>query len=761
MRNFFGAALLSLFFSSALYAGQADIPVNVKAETLRYFEDTGQVEALGSVEVKFKEVTIYADRLQMDSATNIATAEGNVRLVADDYRGRSSRLVYDANLGTSQFTDFKTKLLPGNLRGPLYVDARRLTDEKNVMRGGPGDLTTCDREPPHFFMVASRVQYFPKDHIDGWNAVLYMGEIPVLWLPYFWYDLKGEQKRNWIFGHNEVEGDFIKSFWGYPGGLLLLDYMEKKGIGYGTETAYGLAALGLGRLYLYHVDEKDTGKSDWAARIEHEKKINPWTTLKLNQRYTDIYLVPGGRVDQTALGLNLNYADAARWNLRFDTLDDRVGQNARYALQFDQSLSREALSYFYNYDFAKSDPRWIRKSQRLSLRRPLSDRVSFSTLTNYYHSVAREGDSGEEKVEPQIELLGTEPGYSWRYTQNWFLDLRRDLYPDTQRYEFLERQPEIEVRPNALDLKYLTLQPTFGYGYYREVKNVPELPKKRDFGTQRYRTTMDLNRSIPLAKGTTMALGAGIDQFLYGPGDQMYAYRERASLNSDNGSFFRNDINYKKGITDGNTPFFFDKLGTSYHDITERMTFYHQSKFSWSFEGGRNWQTAKWFDVMTNLMFSPDTRARLNLNTGWDIENRRYKDLVGSLHLAPYTFFNLDLSAVQDMNGVGLRSANALYDIYFLEKAPNQWHFRLGQVFDPQTGEFKVRDIMVVKDLHCWEMRYQYSDYRKEFSLVFSLKAMPEEPLGFATGRGFYFQGFDELEKETKGMKMEGEVKRY
>lgn len=744
--------LLLLAFSRAVLAGEADIPVDIKADTLRYIEETGQVEALGSAEAKFKAVTIKADRLLMDSASNVATAEGNVRIIARDYTGRAGQLTYDANTGRSNFTDFRSRVQPSTLHGPLLIEARQLGEENDVMRGGPGAMTTCDEEPPHYYVVASRVQYFPDDHIDGWNAVLFVGELPVMYLPYFYYDLKGGLKRNWTFGHNDVEGDFVKSFWGYPGGTLLLDYMSKKGWGYGTDTAYGLGALGAGTLYLYHLDEKDTATSDWVTKIDHEKKLNQWTTLKLDQRYTSIYQVPGGRLDQTALGLNLKYDNVAHWNLQTNSLEDRIAQAGKYAVQFDQSQSGEALNYYNNYDYAMGDPRWLTDSQRLSLRLPLSSRTSFSTTTNYYHSVAQAGDSGQEKVEPQIELTGAEPNYTWRYSQNWFIDLRQDLYPGTQHYEHLEKQPEISVSPKALDLKIFTLQPTFGYGYYREVKNVPELGTNRDFSTQRYQTTLNATKNLRLGAGTTLDLGAGIDQYLYGPGDELFAYRERANLNSDNGSFFRNTVNYKKGITSGNTPFFFDKLNTSYHDITENMTFYHQSQFSWSFTGGRNWQTAKWFDVMTHLMIAPDSRLRLNVDTGWDMENTIYKDLVTTLHLAPWSYFGCDLSTDQDMNGAGLRSGNVLYDLYFLEKEPNQWHFRVGQVFDPQTKDFKVRDIMVVKELHCWEMTYTYSDYRKEFSMSFSLKAMPEEPLGYATGRGFYFQGFDELKQGSQGI---------
>ena len=744
--------ILSVSLSSSVFA-QFEIPVNVKADKLKYFEDSGLIEASGSVEVKFKEVTIYADKLRMDSATNIATAEGRVRLFAKEYRAAAGYLIYDASREVSTLSDFKTELSPRNIRGNLYLTARSLEDVKEVMRGEKGTVTTCDYSIPHDYLLAEKIEYYPDERIEGRNVTVYVGEAPVLWLPYLYYDLKRARRRNWEFGHNEVEGDYLKTAWNYPGGLFLLDYMEKKGLGYGIDTDYS-SALGLGSLYLYFLDEKDTGIHDRIEKIDHTKQLNPWTTLKLSHSYTATYLVPSGRIDQTNFGLNLNYADKARWNLGLSALDDRMGFYQKYALSFNQSLGKTSTSYSINYDFAKNDPKWMRSSQRFSYQRPLfSDNVIFSTTTNYYHSAAGAGDSGEEKVEPQIEIRGSEKDYSWRYSENWFLDLRQDLSPGVPRYDFLEKQPEIEIYPRSLDLKLFNLQSTFGYGYYREVK-----VKGRDFATQRYRATLNAGKTVPLGLGTALTLGTGIDQFAYAPGDQLYAYRENGGLQTNLWSFFRNDLSYRKGYTDGNSPFFFDKLNTSYHDARERMTFYYLDKLNWSIEGGRNYQTNKWFDVMTALLLVPNQQSRVRVNTGWDIENQRYKDLVTSLRYAPYSFLALDLAAAQDMNEGQLRSGSALYDIYFLEGAPNQMHVRVGQVFDPSTKEFKVRDIMVVKDLHCWEMKYTYSDYRKEFSFSFSLKALPGEPVGFSGGRGFYYDSF---ERELKGLKPEGAVRRY
>ena len=54
-----------------------------------------------------------------------------------------------------------------------------------------------------------------------------------------------------------------------------------------------------------------------------------------------------------------------------------------------------------------------------------------------------------------------------------------------------------------------------------------------------------------------------------------------------------------------------------------------------------------------------------------------------------------------------------------------------------------MRDLMIVKNLHCWEMKYAYSDWLKEWRVTFTLKAFPEVPVGWGAGdRGSFFEGF-------------------
>ena len=86
---------------------------------------------------------------------------------------------------------------------------------------------------------------------------------------------------------------------------------------------------------------------------------------------------------------------------------------------------------------------------------------------------------------------------------------------------------------------------------------------------------------------------------------------------------------------------------------------------------------------------------------------------------------------------------------------PKHWrahtYFRIGHVFDPQTREFKMRDFSIVKDLHCWELRYTYSDFKKESNYLLVLKAFPTQPIGVSGEKGLYFEGVEKAIEQQKG----------
>jgi len=100
----------------------------------------------------------------------------------------------------------------------------------------------------------------------------------------------------------------------------------------------------------------------------------------------------------------------------------------------------------------------------------------------------------------------------------------------------------------------------------------------------------------------------------------------------------------------------------------------------------------------------------ISFKSGFDIENQKYLDLSSNLKLNPIDKFSVDLGIVNDLNFGGVKQGSALFDLETgsTEDWGNHWNFKYGFVYDTVLQDFKVRDIMIKKDLHCWDVTYTY-----------------------------------------------------
>jgi len=577
-------------------------------------------------------------------------------------------------------------------------------------------------------------------------------DVPIFWSPYIIYDLKRKGKRNWSIGHNEVEGDFIKTSWDYPYGQIFLDEMTKKSFGQGL-TYYYKNANYSGDAYLYHIDEADTHLSDYVFKLNHSIGLTPQTKLGLNHISNAIYQVPQGRLNQSTYKLTFDHTSDRSLNSSLDVYDNRQGNQEQVNFQTRYSKNTQNTAYNFNLNQNKTDPRTIRISERLSHTQNIfSDKTKLNFNADYQCYIQNAGEYGNELLTPNFEISHFEDFYNVKYTENWRMDIDRELYANDSSDTYIESQPEITINFNPVDLNLFNLSSSLGYGWFHEVAYVPSIARNRDYSTSRYKTSLNAVKTIPAGPGTTINLNAGLDQFLYEPGDALNSFREGYALVSQGYNFFRNNLNYNRGISDGNSPFFFDKISTRYNNIKDLMVFYYSNNFEWRNECGFNYETRKYFNYDTNLMLNPIDAASLNFRSGFDIENQKYIDLISTAKLSPLQKLTIELSTVNDLNLGGLKQGNCLINLETASEKDwkNHWNFKLGYVYDTTIKDFKPVDLMVIKDLHCWEVKYTYSDYKKEFSFIFTLKAFPYEPFGYSGGRGFYFDSFEKaLQKEV------------
>ncbi len=258
------------------------------ADSLDYHEAAQSIHAQGHVRVWYASITLTAESADADLTTRRLQAEGDVVLVDQGKKIRCARLIYDLETRSAEAEGILFATYPWYYQG-TRVDKQ---GEKNVTITAP-NFTTCNARHPHYHLTASRIDIVLGESLTAYDAVLYIGTTPVFYLPWFWRSLRDSRPPFSIqVGYNEIEGAYVKTRFNYylleeNYGSLLLDLMEKKGLGYGLEQHlhYRFAGEGDGDLSGFYIREKDTEVERSNLKLEHRHEFGPRDLLQVSVDY--------------------------------------------------------------------------------------------------------------------------------------------------------------------------------------------------------------------------------------------------------------------------------------------------------------------------------------------------------------------------------------------------------------------------------------------------------------------------------------------
>lgn len=175
-----------------------DLPVRIEADTIAGTAG-GQARAEGSVELRRGGLTVRADRLSYDSASERARAEGRVVVTqeGDIYSGPSAEV--------------QVETFEGYFDQPRYEFTRRKTggraeridfESRTRLRATAPNYTSCPRDgsaDPDWLLTASdlRVDLEANEAVAR-NARLRFLGVPVLALPVLSFPVTDERKSGWL-----------------------------------------------------------------------------------------------------------------------------------------------------------------------------------------------------------------------------------------------------------------------------------------------------------------------------------------------------------------------------------------------------------------------------------------------------------------------------------------------------------------------------------------------------------------------------------
>ena len=256
--------------------GMKKEPIDCYGDHIEYDELDGTIYAKGKVKVLYRDITLTCDEIRMSTKSEDVEASGHIVLIEKDSTVKGEHIKYNLKqkLGVVDNIEYS--------RTPWFFKGRRIErpDEKNANMEQSIATTCSDHEHPHYKLVSGRIHLLVDEKIECWDTVVYIGEIPIFYFPYYYKDFRnGSSPLSLRPGYSSYEGAFLKMAYNYEltndlSGSLLLDLMSVKGVGYGIKQNYNLPGLnGGGSIYSYYIDEADTGHSRWNMNFEHHSDI--------------------------------------------------------------------------------------------------------------------------------------------------------------------------------------------------------------------------------------------------------------------------------------------------------------------------------------------------------------------------------------------------------------------------------------------------------------------------------------------------------
>ncbi len=173
-------------------AKQASADLKIVAQTQEKHKE--KIFASGNVEVHYKEIKLFADKVEVNTQTKDVSAEGNVSIQTPGEVISAEKIFF--NLESSQG---KLDEVMGMMQPTIFYEAKsvvRKTD--SVYSLEKARLTSCVQPVPRWNFSCAKANFKKNDYVEMWSAVFSIKKIPVFYWPYLRYPLNKERATGFL-----------------------------------------------------------------------------------------------------------------------------------------------------------------------------------------------------------------------------------------------------------------------------------------------------------------------------------------------------------------------------------------------------------------------------------------------------------------------------------------------------------------------------------------------------------------------------------
>jgi len=222
---------------------------------------------------------LEADQARVDYNTGEIIASGRVRIQRDELVWAGENINYNfitRKMAAVQFRAGGTGArYPAAFVGGESVGGDRSND---VYTAQNAFLTTDDVADPAIRLRAGTIRIVPRKYFVARNAVLFVGDVPMFYFPYYTQRLDGKGNHfDFVPGYRSRYGGYLLSSYNWIwsdelDGVLHADYREKRGGAGGVDANLHLGRWGEAKLKYYHLHDMDPDIDNAGFNIPPDRK---------------------------------------------------------------------------------------------------------------------------------------------------------------------------------------------------------------------------------------------------------------------------------------------------------------------------------------------------------------------------------------------------------------------------------------------------------------------------------------------------------
>ncbi len=482
----FGLALVIFFFPSlkSFAEDSPALPIQVKGDTVEYFQEGQKAVGKGHVTVDYQGAHLEADTITVYMNTKMATAEGHVTLAQKGSTFKGERAEYDFQKKVG-----RVDKMDGSIQDTYYGKAQKIEKvEENHYRIVDSYVSTCCGDNPFYKLSAHHIDFYPDDKVIIRNAILFIRNIPILFIPYYEQPFVDFDRFpvHLVPGKRAEWGAFLLSKWRYnlvnrPAltvkGNVLLDYRDKRGFGTGLENFYHGEKIGHGAVRIYYAnDNNPPTEANQPGNVNsnrdryqwrHQSKIGESTTLttewnKLSDKDVVKDFFYHEEYEKDVLPDNYISIITAKPEYTFSVLDRERLDDFYTAVERSPELRFDT----HNRPFADT-PFYLRQEVQFSNLKKTAEKSDTSTdlvRLDMNHTVSYAARVGDVSVTPRI---GTRHTFYSRDIDGDRDLIRGTIEPGVDVSTHFYKTYDVYIKALGLDVNQMRhiATPTLSYNY--------------------------------------------------------------------------------------------------------------------------------------------------------------------------------------------------------------------------------------------------------------------------------------------------------